>query len=156
MSAFEYIAYKVEPLDKEQTILKLERFREIDKYRSFYKILPAVVNTLEHERELVTAILETSCKELIILFKAEKKAHKASIKKVINDCMKMIAAAQVSNTNKDFAYEMCWYLSDIAGLDMRRASATSSWGYWDIILNEVKVVQQKAIPPRKKKDKGLQ
>jgi hypothetical protein len=156
MSAFEYIAYKVEPLDKEQTILKLERFKEIDKYRSFYKILPAVAHTLEHERDIVTTILETSCKELIKLFKAEKKAHKASIKKAINDCMKMIAAAQVSNTNKDFAYEMCWYLSDIAGLDMRRASATNSWGYWDIILNEVKVVQQKAIPARKRKDKGLQ
>lgn len=158
MSAFEYIHYKVDALSKEETISKLVRFEEIDKYRSFYKILPAVIDySKEHERETIGKILNKSTKELIILFKAEKKPHKATIKKVINDCMKQIALSGVSIVNKDFACELCWYLSDIAGLEMRKTSTNSTWGYWDIILNEVKVIEHKKIaPPRKKKGKGLQ
>lgn len=156
MNGFEYIAYKAETLNKEQTISKLQRFEEIDKYRSFYKILPSVTSSMEHEREMITKILDKSCKELITHFKAEKKAHKASIKKVINDCLKMIATAPVSTVNKDFACELCWYLSDIAGLDMRKASAGNAWGYWDIILNEVQVIEHRKIAGPKKKGKGLQ
>ena len=58
MSSFEYIAYKVTPLDKEQTIVKLYRFREIDKYRTFYKILPAVIHTTEEDRNIITELLD--------------------------------------------------------------------------------------------------
>lgn len=152
MGGFDYIAYKTAALDKEATIAKLERFEEIDKYRSFYKILPAVVQTTEEERDIVTKILNKSSKELIALLKEEKKPHKASIKKIINDCMKRIALAEVATVNKDFAYELCWYISDIAGLDMRKSSHTASWGYWDVILDEVKVIEYKKpkIAARKK------
>ena len=143
MGRFDYISYKVEPLDKERTLAKLERFEEVDKYRSFYKILPSVVQTTEEERDIITKILNKSAKELIRLLKQEKKPHKATLKKVVNDCMKTVAAAPVSTVNKDFAYEMCWYLSDIAGLEMRKTSHSSAWGYWDIIFNEVKTIEYK-------------
>ena len=88
MSSFEYIAYKVTPLDKEQTIAKLYRFREIDKYRTFYKILPAVIHTTKEDRDMITDLLDESCKKLLQLFKADKKPHRSSLKKAINDCMK--------------------------------------------------------------------
>ncbi|HMK02702.1 MAG TPA: hypothetical protein VK489_00865 [Ferruginibacter sp.] len=141
MAGFEYISYKTEALDTAQTIAKLVRFEEVDKYRSFFKILPAVVQTTEAERDIVTKLLNKSSKDLIRLFKGEKKPHRSSVKKVINDCMKAIAAAEVNTVNKDFAYEMCWYLSDIAGLDMRKTSASNAWGYWDVLLDEVKVIE---------------
>lgn len=143
MTRFDYIAYKTEALDKEATIAKLVRFEEIDKYRSFYKILPAVVQTTEHERDTVTKILNKSSKELIALLKQEKKPHKASVKKIVNDCMKQISLADVNTVNKDFGYELCWYISDIAGLDMRKSSHSNSWGYWNVILDEVKVIAYK-------------
>jgi hypothetical protein len=152
MGHFDYIAYKTGALDKDATIAKLVRFEEIDKYRSFYKILPAVIQTTEHERDIITKILNKSSKELTALLKEEKKPHKASIKKIINDCMKRIALAEVTTVNKDFAYELCWYISDIAGLDMRKSSHTAAWGYWDVILDEVKVIAYKKpkITARKK------
>lgn len=143
MARFDYIAYKTDALNRDATIAKLVRFEEIDKYRSFYKILPAVVQTTEDERATVTGILNSSTKELIALLNENEKPHKASLKKIINDCMKRISLAEVSNINKDFAYELCWYLSDIAGLDMRKNSHTASWGYWDVVLNEVKVIEYK-------------
>ena len=147
MAKFDYISYKVAPLDKEATLAKLVRFEEVDKYRSFYKILPSVIQTTPEERDIITKILNKGAKELISLLKQEKKAHKATLKKVVNDCMKAVANAKVSTVNKDFAYEMCWYLSDIAGLEMRGMSQSWAWGYWDVILNEVKVIEYK---PKKK------
>ena len=143
MARFDYIAFKTQALDKEATIAKLVRFEEIDKYRSFFKILPDVVQTTEAERDIITKILNKSSKELIALLKQEKKAHKASVKKIINDCMKQIALAEVNTVNKDFAYELCWYISDIAGLDMRMSSNAFMWGYWDVVLDEVKVIEYK-------------
>lgn len=153
MARFEYISYKTEALDTPRTIAKLVRFAEVDKYRSFYKILPAVVQTTEVERDVITKVLDRSCKDLIGLFKGEKRPHKATVKKVINDCMKSIALAPVNSLNKDFAYEMCWYLSDIAGLDMRKASASHAWGYWDVVLDEVKVIEYRVRKPITKKAK---
>lgn len=143
MSAFEYIHYKTEVLDKAQTIAKLQRFEETDKYRSFYKILPAVVQSTPGEREAITNILNRQCGQLISLLLPPKKPHKATLKKVINDGMKAIANAEVSAVNKDFAIELCWYLSDIAGLDMRKSSVTLAWGYWTIEGGQVNVIEHK-------------
>jgi hypothetical protein len=150
MPAFEYISYKTASLHKDEQISKLQRFSEIDKYRSFYKILPAVVHSKSHEREIISAILDVCANELLSLFKAEKKAHKATVKKVINNCMRQISAAVVSTVNKDFAYELCWYLSDIAGLEMKKASGGNAWGYWDVIADNVKVIEYKPGQKSKK------
>ena len=138
MSSFEYISYKVIPLDKEQTLSKLYRFREIDKYRTFYKILPAVIHSSLEDRNIISDLLDESCKRLLQLFKGDKKPHKASLKKAINDCMKKVTIANVQPVNKDFAIELCWYLSDIAGLEMRKASYKTDWGYWDGTATAVK------------------
>jgi hypothetical protein len=122
---------------------KLKAFRQADKYEAFREALPDVHYAIEDQKKIISDLLDACCAELIKLFQAGKKPTKLILKKNIAKWMDEIANAPVDNVNKDFGYELCWYLSDIAGLKLKLSSENKRWGYWGIVENEVRIVIKK-------------
>ena len=129
---------------------KLEKFRMIDKYASFYEILPEVRFSDRAQKTVLTAILNSCCKEMIVLFKTAKKMPtKAALKKVLLQSMSEISHAQeLDSLNKEFGYRLGWFLAEKAEVNLPKQSAKKYWGYWQIENNEVRAVSYRK--PRKK------
>lgn len=54
--------------------------------------------------------------------------------------MDELARAAVSATGKDFGYELCWYMAEKAGVNLRKSTDAKIWGYWKVESGKVKVV----------------
>lgn len=117
-------------MTKEQIIEKLEKFKFADKFATFYRIRPTVLLAEDDQQDTISAILDNCCRELIKLYRAtQKKPTKASLKKECLNCMNFIYKSSVRQENKDFAYELCWYLCDIVGVDFKKMTTSKKWGY---------------------------
>ncbi len=127
----------------ETSLEKLRAFKLADKYETFHKAMPGIILATDNQKEIITQILDNCCAELIRLFLPTKKPLKTTLKQVIATYMDEISRSAADNANKDFAYELCWYLSDIAGLKMKLSSERKTWGYWKVADNEVKIFNKK-------------
>lgn len=122
---------------------KLEAFKLADKYEAFCEVLPDVFYAIDDQKETISKLLNACAAELISILQNNKKPPKLVLKKVIAKWMDEISLAKVDNTNKDFAYELCWYLSDIIGSKLKLSSESHGWGYWKIAGTEVKTSSKK-------------
>lgn len=117
-------------MTKEQIIEKLEKFKFADKFATFYRIRPTVLLAEDDQQDTISAILDSCCRELIKLYRAaQKKPTKASLKKECLKCMNSIYKSSVRQENKDFAYELCWYICEIVGVDFKKMTTSKKWGY---------------------------
>ena len=132
---------------------KLYKFRSVDKYDTFKKAQPSVINTPADQKELIEKLLDECCTELIKLFRTDKRPTKTAIKSVITHYMNEIAHSGVNAENRDFGYELCWFLSEKTGSDFKFISHSKAWGFWKVESNEVKTIEMKA---RRKKKKPLE
>src|SRR5690606_20056339 len=131
----------------------LYKFRSVDKYDTFKKAQPSVINTPADQKELIEKLLDECCTELIKLFRTDKRPTKTAIKSVITHYMNEIAHSGVNAENRDFGYELCWFLSEKTGSDFKFISHSKAWGFWKVESNEVKTIEMKA---RRKKKKPLE
>lgn len=118
----------------------LTRFRWIDKYKTFAGILPAAAHASDEEQEKVTAILDACAYDLIVLYDKKKRPSRLLIRQVFTLHMDELARALVSPVNKDFGYELFWYLGEKTGTDLRKGSDAKIWGYWKIESGKVKTI----------------
>lgn len=131
----------------EKKIATLTKLRLVDKYIGFYEIMPEVLHSDKQQKELVTALLDECCRRLVQLFTTVAKPRKPAIKKPIFHCMDELTLAPLDAVNREFAYQLGWFIADKAGVDLRKGSMRKAWGYWAVQAGEVKVVGN----PRRKK-----
>jgi hypothetical protein len=126
------------------TIEKLRKFSLVDKYEAFYHLHPPLKNSADDRKAIISSIADTCCQELIAVFEAEKKPTKAILKKIITKAMNDMAKAKIDPLSRDFGYELCWYLSEISGINLKTTSENKVWGYWPVIGKEVQIVEKKS------------
>ena len=116
---------------------KLYAFKTVDKYEAFQKLQPGVVNASALYKETINILLDVCCRDLIALFELAKKPTKLILKQTITRCMNKISKADLDAENRDFGYELCWFLAEKVGLELKRTSENRVWGYWKVNDNEV-------------------
>ncbi|MBA3827538.1 MAG: hypothetical protein H0X33_01235 [Taibaiella sp.] len=116
-------------------VAKLRKFKMVDKYRTFYKVQPYALFAGDDQHDTVTLLLDDCCRELIKLYEAaKKKPTKTSLKKTCSQCMNELMKAPINTENREFGYELCWYLSEIVQVDLLKTSSSKKWGYKRIHL----------------------
>lgn len=120
------------------TLNILSKFRQVDKYESFHEILPAVIYTNEEQKKTVTELLDICCATLIDLYETSKKPSKIIMKKVLVQCMDELSIASIDAENREFGYQLGWYLAEKVNINLRKGTEKKIWGYWSIEANEVK------------------
>lgn len=119
-------------------IESLTKFKLVDKYASFYEALPDVRYADAGQRAIITGILNRCCSELIRLTEAQ--ARPSALKKALSQCMDELFHAPVDALNREFGYQLGWFLAEKTGVNLSRVSERRSWGYWKVEHNEVKSV----------------
>jgi hypothetical protein len=122
---------------RDEQIDFLNKFRWVDKYATFSKVLPLAIFTPASEKDQVTDILDACCKNLVTILKQEPKPGKITIRQTITGYMDELARAGICQVNKDFGYELFWYLGEKMGIDLKKASHSKIWGYWKVESNSV-------------------
>ena len=130
---------------------KLYKFRSVDKYDTFKKAHPSLAHTPPDQQKIIETILDSCCTELIKLFRTDKRPTKTAIKSVITSHMNEITHSGVNAENRDFGYELCWFLSEKTGSDFKFISHNKAWGFWNIESNEVKTIEMKSKPKNQSK-----
>ena len=125
------------------SVEKLWAFKQADKYQVFREVQPEIIFTAEDRRKIISDILDNCSTELIQLLQSNSRLPQTELKKVITAYMDEISKAAVDNANKDFAYELCWYLSEIVGLKWKANSERKTWGYWKIADGEMLIFNKK-------------
>ncbi len=134
---------------RHQVLKTLEKFRNVDKFRAFQEILPDVVYSGADERELVNEILDACCRDLLELFRAKKKPTKPVLKKLLILCMDELAVAKINTTNREFGYQLGWYLAEKVSVDLKKGTEKKVWGFWTVEGGEVKPPVRPRISKRK-------
>lgn len=125
---------------KKDVLEKLYSFRGMDKYATFGKAQPGIIHSPDDQQDIISNILDSCCKELIIEFDGVKRISKTTLRAIIIKHMDMITQAPVNNENKDFGYHLCFFLAEKVGVDIWRHSDTKIWGYWKVEGNKLKTV----------------
>lgn len=133
---------KMRTLAKEELLLKLYTFHRADKYATFAKAQAGIINTTDEQKEVVSKILNDCCRSLINLYEATTSPTVLSLKNVIMDCMDALTFADINIENKDFGYELCWFLAEKTGINLKLRSDTKVWGFWRVQQNEVKSISR--------------
>lgn len=129
--------------DTTAIIEQLRKIRWVDKYHTFHRIVPGVENTPENEKETITNLVEDCCTELVRLYLAKKPPTVATVRAVILKYMDLISYAEVNTENRDFGYEMCWYIAEKTGISIRKYTETKVYGYWRVEGNQLKEVTKR-------------
>lgn len=127
----------------EEIIEQLRKIRWIDKYHNFHKIIPGVDDTPDEVKLLISNLVEDCCTELIRQYSAKKQPTVATIRSIILKHMDNISYADVNTENKDFGYEMCWYIAEKIGINIRKYTETKVYGYWRVENNMLREVTKR-------------
>lgn len=125
---------------KKDILAKLYSFRGMDKYATFGKAQSGIIHSPDDQQDIISNILDTCCKELIIELESTKRTSKTILKSIITKHMDAILQAEVNTENKDFGYHLCYFLAEKTGVDIWRHSDTKVWGYWKVEENKLKSV----------------
>jgi hypothetical protein len=125
---------------KEELIEFLNRFRWIDKYKTFAGILPAATTASAEDQEQLTAILDACAYDIISLYHNTKRPTRLQIRQIFTTHIDELARTGLSAANKDFGYELFWYLGEKTGTDLRKGSDAKIWGYWKVESGKVKTI----------------
>lgn len=125
---------------KKDILAKLYSFRGMDKYATFGKAQSGIIHSPDDQQDIISNILDTCCKELIIEIESTKRTSKTILKSIITKHMDAILQAEVNTENKDFGYHLCYFLAEKTGVDIWRQSDTKVWGYWKVEENKLKSV----------------
>lgn len=130
--------------DSKEIIEKLRKIRWVDKYHTFHKIIPGVEHSTDEQKDIIVDLVEDCCGELINLFKARKRPTQKTVRETILKYMDRISYAEVNTENKDFGYELCWYIAEKTGINIRRYTESKVYGYWKVEDNKLKTVTKRS------------
>lgn len=122
---------------------QLYRIRWVDKYDTFRKIVPGVEDTPEAEKDIIINLVEECCTALIRLYSPKKPPTVAAVRSAILKYMDMVSYAPVCTENRDFGYELCWYIAEKTGISIRKYTETKVYGYWRVEDDRLKEVTKR-------------
>ena len=131
----------------------LEKFKNVDKYKSFHEILPSVAQSCEEQKNIVSDILDNCSVELIGILRASKRPSKAELKKELIRCMDEISVAVINAENRDFGYQLGWYLADKVDVNLKKGTEKKIWGYWEVEGSEVHTPVKPRVSGKRKAQK---
>ena len=67
----------------------------------------------------------------------------ATVRNVILRYMDLISYAKVNTENRDFGYELCWYIAEKTGISIRKYTETKVYGYWRVEGSQLKEVTKR-------------
>jgi hypothetical protein len=143
---------------RRETIDVLSKFRYVDKYEAFHEILPCVLGISQKEKDIVSEILDSCCTELLRCCQESERPNKTSLKKLLVVCMDSLSVAPINAVNREFGYQLGWYLSEKVDINLKKGTEKKLWGYWQIEGDEVKAPIKPRISAgvREKKNKRKQ
>jgi hypothetical protein len=118
---------------------KLDKFKSVDKYEAFNEILPTVVYSSPFDKEVVSEILNNCCSLLIAEFEISSRPSKPMLKKMLICCMDELTVAPIDAENREFGYQLGWYLAEKVNVDLQKGTERKVWGYWRVEEEEVKI-----------------
>ena len=116
--------------EKKDLLTLIKKFKLVGKYKTFYRIAPGVMFASHDQMIIVENLLNDCSRELINILESQKRPRKTDMKKACVICMDAITAAAISTENREFAYELCWYLADKTRIDLIKTSGKKKWGYF--------------------------
>jgi hypothetical protein len=125
-------------------IEKLRKIRWVDKYHTFHRIVPGVDDTTDEQKDILVNIVEDCCTELIKLYNAPKRPLVTLVRSTIIKYMDKISYADLNTENRDFGYELCWYIAEKAGVSIRKYTDSKVYGYWKVEGNQLKQVTRRS------------
>lgn len=131
-------------------IEQLRKIRWVDKYDTFKKIQPGVEHTTEDQKDIITNLIEDCCTDLIRMYSLRKQPTVVAVRTTILHYMDKISYAEVNTENRDFGYELCWYIAEKTGISIRKYTDTKVYGYWKVEDNRLKDVTRRGKTSRKK------
>jgi hypothetical protein len=135
-------------------IEKLAKFKLCEKYKTFAEAMPGIQFEAKDQQEIIECILNDCCKALMQLLEQNNACSQNSLKEVISTAMNAIEESKAGTFNKDFGYELCWYLSDVVGLKYKINSERKPWGYWKVAQKEVVIFNKKKAAQTPKKQQN--
>lgn len=133
---------------KERIVEELRRIRWVDKYHTFRNLIPEATTTPESEQDIIINLVEDCCTALIKLYKPKKLPNKKAITSVILKYMDKISYADVNVENKDFGYELCWYIAEKTECNIKKYTNTKVYGYWSVENGKIKPVTRRGKKPK--------
>lgn len=126
-------------------IEKLRKIRWVDKYHTFHRIVPGVDDTTDEQKDILVNIVEDCCTELIKLYNTPKRPLVTLVRSTIIKYMDKISYADLNTENRDFGYELCWYIAEKAGVSIRKYTDSKVYGYWKVEGNQLKQVTRRSV-----------
>lgn len=120
------------------SVASLRKFILVDIYEAFYEVLPEARYSDPRQKEEVSRILKKCCNTLIRLLQEE--GGYRLLKKALSDCMDELFLASIDPVNREFGYQLGWFLAEKAGVDLSRGTERKVWGYWKLEGDVVKVI----------------
>jgi hypothetical protein len=130
--------------ENQSIIEKLRKIRWVDKYHTFHRIVPGVDDTTDEQKDILVNIVEDCCTELIRLYNTPKKPLVTLVRSTIIKYMDKISYADLNTENRDFGYELCWYIAEKAGISIRKYTDSKVYGYWKVEGNQLKQVTRRS------------
>ena len=130
--------------ENQAIIEKLRKIRWVDKYHTFHSIVPGVDDTTDEQKDILVNIVEDCCTELIRLYNTQKKPLVTVVRSTIIKYMDKISYADLNTENRDFGYELCWYIAEKAGVSIRKYTDSKVYGYWKVEGNQLKQVTRRS------------
>lgn len=130
--------------ENQSIIEKLRKIRWVDKYHTFHRIVPGVDDTTDEQKDILVNIVEDCCTELIRLYNTPKKPLVTLVRSTIIKYMDKISYADLNTENRDFGYELCWYIAEKAGVSIRKYTDSKVYGYWKVEGNQLKQVTRRS------------
>jgi len=137
-------------VQQNEIIRVLSKFRQVDKYEAFREILPSVALTAESHKTVVAALLDDCATHLLQLFEAPKKPPKLLLRQPLIACMDALSIADIDAENREFGYQLGWYLAEKVNINLGKGTEKKLWGYWRIEDNEVKMPVRPRISQKTK------
>lgn len=135
---------KVVNKENEAIIEKLRKIRWVDKYHTFHRIVPGVEHTTDDKKDIVVNIIEDCCTELIRHYNSAKKPLVTVVRATILKYMDLLSYADINTENRDFGYELCWYIAEKTGVTIRKYTDGKVYGYWKVEGNRLKEVTKRS------------
>lgn len=136
--------------NKEEIIEALRKLRRTDKYHNLHKIIPGVVHTPDEVQDIISNIIDDCCTELVRNYLAKKRPTVSTVRSIILKYMDLISYADVNTENKDFGYELCWYIAEKTDVSLKKYTSTKVYGYWNVQDNQLKTVTKRGKRTNKK------
>ncbi len=129
---------------------QLKHFISVDKFSEYQHLQPAVENSTDDDKKLISDEMNSCCSGLIE--QINKKSTDPSVfKKIVRDSLDRIKDAGLDTEDEEFCYELFFQIGEILGIDIEDKDITGEEMYLKDMQRLAKMAGidlNKLIPPK--------